>query len=281
MAAARRERSSPVTTLPADWSIEHLEHRRNGRRRRRPADGRRRARCAEGGRNGPGHALEFVATFSGNPYQHSGSGRHCSPAVEPFAFFSTSWTDSQGVSGRIAADRSAVHYLKRRSNPETAHEPRPSVPRAGRTTCRIDWLPSHRSSTTSTRRARGHAQRSRSRPRCGRSPRATSTPSAVPSSSTGCGLSPYTTAGSFISRVLDAFRSRWIGRASRGTRQHPIGPASRLRWDPGRAPVPDNSWSSFIPVSASGALGLHSRYIRYRANLASNDPSRTPRSPTS
>ena len=44
-----------------------------------------------------GHSLEFVATFTGDPYQHSGLGQSLATTVEPLALFSTSWTDAQGV----------------------------------------------------------------------------------------------------------------------------------------------------------------------------------------
>ena len=45
----------------------------------------------------PGTSLEFVATFTGDPYQHSGLGQTLESSFEPFALFSTSWTDANGA----------------------------------------------------------------------------------------------------------------------------------------------------------------------------------------
>jgi hypothetical protein len=44
-----------------------------------------------------GHSLEFVATFTGNPFQHAGYGRTLENPSEPFALFSTSWVAGDGT----------------------------------------------------------------------------------------------------------------------------------------------------------------------------------------
>ena len=85
------------SALPADWSTSIWSTGGTAvvGGGKLTVDGARVAQ--EGALVGPGHSLEFVATFSGDPFQHSGYGQTLQSGGEPFAFFSTSWTDSQGV----------------------------------------------------------------------------------------------------------------------------------------------------------------------------------------
>ena len=165
---------------------------------RRQADRRRRAR-------GEGRSARRPRTFarirrnlpSGDPFQHWGYGKTLQSGGVPFAFFSTSSTIRRVFNSR--ADRSAS--VLSTASIGGAHEPRPSVPE------RAAPLPHglagrHRSSTTSTTRSWPRTT-SRSGHDAARSPRATSTPSAVHRPH-WVRSSPYTTAGSFISRVFDA-----------------------------------------------------------------------------
>src|SRR6185436_16216605 len=63
---------------------------------RMTVDGARVASCVDAGgvcqeqfNLSPGASLEFVATFTGDPYQHSGLGQTLESSDEPFALFST------------------------------------------------------------------------------------------------------------------------------------------------------------------------------------------------
>ena len=90
------------TALPVDWST-HIWSTGgsavvNGGKL--IVDGARVAQ--EGALVGAGRTLEFVATFTGDPFQHSGYGQTLQTGGEPFALFSTSWTDAQGASSRAA-----------------------------------------------------------------------------------------------------------------------------------------------------------------------------------
>lgn len=89
-------------------------------------------------------------------------------------------------------------------------------------------------------------------------------------------ISPYAPAGRFTSRVFDAggcaawTTADWEADAPDGT-----GVDVQLRT--GTTPAPDRTWSRWATVPASGDVsGPPSRYLQYRANLATADPSRTP-----
>ena len=49
----------------------------------------------------PGRSVEFVATFTGDPYQHAGLGRTLSAGGEPFAMFSTVNSSGQNPDGSL------------------------------------------------------------------------------------------------------------------------------------------------------------------------------------
>jgi hypothetical protein len=89
-------------------------------------------------------------------------------------------------------------------------------------------------------------------------------------------MTPYTTSGTFLSRVFDAG-----GQATWGpiwwTGYAPPGTTLTLSVRTGNTPVPDGTWSPFTTVPASGtAIGGSSRYIQYRAVLTTTDLHKTP-----
>src|SRR5262249_20562091 len=94
---------------------------------------------------------------------------------------------------------------------------------------------------------------------------------------TGIKMGPYTTSpGTFISRVFDASTTRnwsaasWISTVRAGTTL-----SIAVRY--GNTPVPDGTWTGFIPLGGSGsALSGASRYLQYRAILANTDVTQTP-----
>ena len=258
------------TTLPAGWSTSIWSPGGSAvvDGGRLTVDGARVAASTRRRRRQPGaDSLEFVATFTGDPY----------PALGPRA--------DAGVVIRAAG---AVQHLldRRRRHASTSggslgvrtsigdgsgdvDESRPRLLQ------RAAPLPHRLAAAAVTYSVDGvqvasHA--SRSRRRCVRSRPATSTPSAAPSSSTGFACRRIRPPGSFLSRVFDARRRRlaeikWTAATPAGT--------SLAICGRGLTPFP-TARGPFVPVAAPGALGLHSRYVQYRADLASNDPSRTP-----
>jgi ribosomal protein L35AE/L33A len=81
---------------------------------------------------------------------------------------------------------------------------------------------------------------------------------------------PFAAAGIFTSRVLDAGLSASWTLAS-WTATHPAGAGSAIAVRFGDTPQPDETWTPFQPVAASGsALAQVSRYAQYQATLTSN-----------
>ncbi len=89
-------------------------------------------------------------------------------------------------------------------------------------------------------------------------------------------LSPYAPVGCFTSRILDA---RTVADWHALTWEADVPEATRLDLHvrAGDAAVPDRRWSTWRPVARSGdEIGASSRYLQYRANLATSDPAWTP-----
>jgi hypothetical protein len=89
-------------------------------------------------------------------------------------------------------------------------------------------------------------------------------------------LSPYEPAGSFTSRVLDAgVVAAW--REMTWDADVPAGTTLGLHARTGDVPDPDRTWSEWRTVACPGdTLGVTSRYLQYRADLATSDQSSTP-----
>ena len=89
-------------------------------------------------------------------------------------------------------------------------------------------------------------------------------------------MSPYSTSGTFLSRVVDAGADAEWGAMS-WTTGTPAGTSVALSVRTGDTAVPDGTWTSFAPMASSGdSIGATSRFIQYRAQLATTDPDRTP-----
>ncbi|MBK7513897.1 MAG: DUF4082 domain-containing protein [Chloracidobacterium sp.] len=92
------------------------------------------------------------------------------------------------------------------------------------------------------------------------------------------GISPstYATTGSFTSRVFDGGAETTWG-AMDWTSTLPTGTSLAMYYRTGSTPTPDGSWTDFYTVATSGtSLGTTSRYIQYRADLATTAPGSTP-----
>jgi hypothetical protein len=89
-------------------------------------------------------------------------------------------------------------------------------------------------------------------------------------------VTPHAALGSYLSRVYDALGTADWGVAE-WTAQTPAGTSLSLHVRTGDTPVPDGGWSAFAPVPSSGSeVGATSRYIQYRADLATGDSRVTP-----
>jgi len=89
-------------------------------------------------------------------------------------------------------------------------------------------------------------------------------------------LSPYAASGTFTSRVLDGGgATNWVSLSWNA--DVPANTSLAMPVRAGNTVTPDGTWSAFVPVSASGgAVGLASRYLQYRAQLATSDAGATP-----
>ncbi|MCJ8164629.1 DUF4082 domain-containing protein [Pontibacter sp. E15-1] len=89
-------------------------------------------------------------------------------------------------------------------------------------------------------------------------------------------VTPYVSSGSFTSRVYDGGGERVWDEAA-WTANLPTGTSLAIFQRQGNTPTPDNSWTAFKAVPASGAtVGGTSRYIQYRADLSTSNTSVTP-----
>ena len=224
---------------------------------------RRRARSSAAGRT-----LEFVATFTGDPFQHSGYGQTLQTGGEPFALFSTSWTDAQGVfqSGGSLGVRTSNGSGETRTNLGAALLNAPHR-------FRIDWLPSQVVYSVDGVALATHPV----------TIGATMRPVAASDFNAFSGTilvdwvrsSPFVTTGSFVSRVFDA-STKVDWQEMQWQANTPAGTTLAMSVRTGESPMPDATWSAFMPISSPGALGLHSQYIQYRADMSSADPNQTP-----
>jgi hypothetical protein len=89
-------------------------------------------------------------------------------------------------------------------------------------------------------------------------------------------ISPYELSGVFTSRVYDATAvARW--RECFWSSIAPAGTGIVVSVRTGDTPVPAETWTEFQPLSAPGAdIGASSRFIQYRAELTTEDDSKTP-----
>ncbi|MCA9755165.1 MAG: T9SS type A sorting domain-containing protein, partial [Candidatus Eisenbacteria bacterium] len=88
-------------------------------------------------------------------------------------------------------------------------------------------------------------------------------------------LTPYATAGTFTSRVVDSGGSADWGTFAWGA-DTPSGTSISMSVRTGDTEAPDGSWTPFTPIGNGGLVGQSARYIQYRAALSTSDPTTTP-----
>jgi hypothetical protein len=197
---------------------------------------------------GSGRSLEFVATFSGAANQHVGFGVDFNNT--PWAMFSTR------NGGSLYARTNNTNTQLGSSWLGAPHR------------YRIDWNASNDGTAVATH-----------------STTITSSMRPLASDFTVGGgtvvvdwlrMTPYATSGTFLSRVFDARGTVTWGTAT-WTSQVPSGISLVISVRQGNTPTPDGTWSAFAPLVSSGAtVGGSSRYIQYRAQLATAVPGQTP-----
>ncbi|HTK77374.1 MAG TPA: tandem-95 repeat protein [Gemmataceae bacterium] len=209
---------------------------------------------------GPGHSLEFLATFSNFPFQHAGFANDLSTGL--YAMFSTMsggglWarTAGPGTGGGSIDTQLASGLL------------------GGPHRFRIDWtatsvnyfidgapVASHNLAVTSSMRPMGS------------------------DANVGGGaltvdwmrMTPYAASGTYLSRVLDAGgMATWVDAS--WTAGLPSGTSLAMSVRRGNTATPDGTWTDWITLANSGAsIGGSTRYLQYRADLATTSPDQTP-----
>jgi hypothetical protein len=206
---------------------------------------------------GQGRSLEFVATFSGDAYQHIGLGNSLSAA--PWAIFSTG--SGGALYARTNNGNSSTDTLLAGSWLGSPHD------------FRIDWTASAVNYWIDGTQVASHAIAITANMR-----------PLVDDNNVGGGtisvnwmrLTPYSGAGTFQSRVFDAGQSvTWSD--ARWAAVVPSGSTLAMSVRMGNTPTPDSTWTDFIPLSNSGAvIGGTSRYAQYQANIATTNLAQTP-----
>ncbi|HEV8345722.1 MAG TPA: N,N-dimethylformamidase beta subunit family domain-containing protein, partial [Vicinamibacterales bacterium] len=213
----------------------------------------------EVGTHGPGYSLEFVATFTGDPFQHAGFGVKFE--APPWAMFSTGGGSSlmaRSHNGGSSQDTPlGTQYL--------------GAPHR----YRIDWTPAGMNFFIDGVSVASHAVP------IGTLMRPISASDFNPLGGNivvdWIRMLPYATSGSFMSRVFDAGSAvDWA--SIYWTTSTPAGTSVAIYEHTGDTPAPDATWTDFALVSAPGQYPrqAHARYVQYRADLTTSDPSITP-----
>jgi len=206
---------------------------------------------------GPGRSLEFVATLSGAAWQHVGFGTDFNSP--PWIIFSTN------TGGGL--------YARTHTGTTATDTPIPGSWLGAPHRYRIDWNASSVVFSIDGTVVATHPVTITANLR----------PLASDYTVGGGGLSvdwlrltPYVAAGTFLSRVFDAGAVVPWGTAT-WTADTPAGTSLTLSVRTGNTPSPDGTWTAFQALPSSGApIGGSSRYLQYRAQLATSAPGQTP-----
>ena len=213
----------------------------------------------ESGIYGPGHSLEFVATFTGDPFQHAGLGIRFED-LTPRAAFTTHVGNTLSVR---TIDDSGATILTALGTAllGTPHR------------YRIDWSATGVNFLVDGVLVASHGVVIAGPLR----PVAASDFSPFGGSVVvdWMRMTPYATSGSFVSRVFDA-HSQVDWKTVTWVDAKPAGTSLAIFVHTGNTPAPDATWSDFAPVAAPGPFTAHSQSIQYRADLTTADVFVTP-----
>jgi hypothetical protein len=214
---------------------------------------------------GPGSSLEFMASFSGDGFQHIGfgAGNQLPPNevynITPWIMFSTNAGGS--VQARTHDGAVADDYAIPLSLTGAMHLYRIDW-KAASVDFYVDGALVHTSALTVPGPMR---------------------PAASDLNAGGgtvvvdwMRMTPYVSSGTFTSRVHDA-GSPVLWSALSWTATTPAGTGVALEVRRGDTPTPDGTWTAFAAVPTSGAsIAGVSRYLQYRATLSTTDGTGTP-----
>jgi len=257
------------TTLPADWISVLWQPEIGGSVSVGggvlAVDGARVGTCdgpppnCEVGVYGSGHSLEFVATFTGDPFQHAGLASDV--LSTPFALFSTKEGGSL--------------FVRTNNGFSNLEEPLGTAWLGSAHRYRIDWTATGLNYSIDGVLVASHAAP------IGTLMRPIAASDFKPSGGNivvdWIRLLPYAPSGSFVSRVFDAGSAvDWATITWKGLT--PAGTSIAIYERTGDTSTPGTGWTDFAPVAASGdyARHPHARYVQYRADLATSDPMITP-----
>jgi hypothetical protein len=205
-----------------------------------------------------GRSVEFVATFSGAPFQHAGFGDSYEAA--PWAMFSTA--SGGGLFARTDSGSQSASTALSSSLLGSPHR------------FRIDWTPAGAIYSVDGAVVATHSFALTTAMRLLVSDLAPG--GEAPLTLNWMQMGPYTSAGTFVSRVFDAGAIVNWGTLS-WIAQLPAATGVTMFERRGDTPIPDATWTAFTPLAASGdPIGGSSRYFQYRADLASGDTGQTP-----
>ena len=216
--------------------------------------------CQEQWNLTPGHRLEFVGTFTGDAFQHSGFAQDFASAAQPWAIFST--LNGGVLTARTNTGTSSVETFLGTGFLGFPHK------------YAIDWTSTSVVYSIDGTVVATHAV----------SVAGPMRPIAASDFSVFGGnvvidwmrLGPYAAAGTFDSRVFDA-NSVVAWNTMQWLADTPAGTAIQMSVRTGGSPDPtDATWSAWQSIAAPGPLSVSGRYIQYRASLSSTDPKITP-----
>lgn len=209
----------------------------------------------------PGHTLEFEATFSADPYQHVGFGNTL--ANPPWAIFSTG-----GGSLPVGFYARTAEGSTMRNTPITGIDPtQPHRYQIVWTTSSVDYYVDGTEVDSAPIEITDQMRPIASDLNVG----------GGSASVYWLRMSPYSTTGTFTSRVLDAGAAGANWTKLDAATNLPAGTSISVQTRSGNTSTPDGSWSDWQDVAADGTIASPSgRYIQYRATLATTDATQTP-----
>ena len=88
-------------------------------------------------------------------------------------------------------------------------------------------------------------------------------------------MTPYSSSGAYLSRVLDGGSQTAWGTVS-WTAETPADTGVTLSVRSGNTATPDGAWTGFTPITNGVSINANARYLQYRAELSTANAERTP-----
>ncbi|HXI31180.1 MAG TPA: Ig-like domain-containing protein, partial [Vicinamibacterales bacterium] len=206
------------------------------------------------------HSMEFVATFTGDAFQHAGLGQTLGSGSEPWAIFST--MSGGALNARTNTGAGSIDTFLGSGLVGAPH------------LFRIDWKTNSVDYFVDGNLVVSHPLTVAGPMR----PIAASDFNEFGGNVTvnWVRLTPYTSNGTFLSRVFDA-NSRVDWHSIQWNAATPAGASVAISVRTGDTPTPDGTWTAFTPIASGGPLTMNSQFIQYQAVLSSASSQITPR----